>query len=161
MALNIISCLASFPKFGALPTEVRLLIWQHALPAPRIIYICENSLDDADDLGIDEEDLLQIIFFCPPACIVLKILFSRGAASKHVSWWPADTNLSLALQQTPQQRIWNGFASIQFGVETESVIAWPEDIRVDLSRDILFLGVRCVAFFEDIFKVPGLDWPRI
>lgn len=34
-------------------------------------------------------------------------------------------------------------------------------MRVDLSRDIIYLGVTCVSHFQDIFKVLGLDWPRI
>ena len=64
----------------------------------------------------------------------------------------------LALLQA-LSKIWNGFASIwrrdRFTIEL------PEDIRFDLSRDLLYLRVSCVADFQHIFKVPGRDWPRI
>ena len=155
--------LAPFPKFAALPTEVRLLIWQHALPAPRIIYISENSMDDPEELGIDNALLSGVLvpsrlysaqdFALERSCVEARELVA--SRYKPIACAPTD----------PQQRIWNGFAwTDDYGfkmVEMESPIAWPENIRVDLSRDILYLGVTYTTYFQDIFKIPGLDWPRI
>ena len=153
MAMDMKCCLASFPKFTALPTEVRLLIWQHALPAPRIIYISENTMDDMEELGIHEEDVLLSGLLVPSRLFSAQdfaLERSCGEARELV----ASRYKPIAFAPTgPQQRIWNGFASTEYGVETDSPIAWPENIRVDLSRDILYVGVAYTTFFQDIFKV--------
>lgn len=61
----------------------------------------------------------------------------------------------------PWRRIWNGFGSLEFPPDMESAIAWPEDIRVDLSRDILYVEAQNVTEFRLFFKIPHLDLPRV
>ncbi|KAI0543353.1 hypothetical protein F4679DRAFT_590568 [Xylaria curta] len=47
----------SFPKFMLLPTELRLIIWEYALPDPRTLRVCLNpDSDDDDDDDDDDED---------------------------------------------------------------------------------------------------------
>ncbi|KAI1744482.1 hypothetical protein F4680DRAFT_468417 [Xylaria scruposa] len=45
----------SFPKFMLLPTELRFIIWEYALPDPRYLRVCVES-DDEDEDDDDDDD---------------------------------------------------------------------------------------------------------
>jgi hypothetical protein len=43
MAVELHDVLSSFPLFPNLPSEIRQMIWEHALPGPRIVYLQHHS----------------------------------------------------------------------------------------------------------------------
>lgn len=155
---------ASFTKFAELPTELRLHIWRAALPSPRVIYIAEYRMDDLEDWQDDwDDDTPRSMILVPSrlhsagdfaierSCIEARDLVA--STYKPIIFPPPDDD--------PQKRRWNGFASWEFGVDTESPIAWPEDIHIDLSRDILYLSAPNVMAFRTFFKMRHLDLPRV
>ncbi|KAI8951577.1 hypothetical protein F4801DRAFT_601159 [Xylaria longipes] len=46
----------SFPNFLRLPAELRLIIWEYALPKGRTLRICPNEDTDDEDEGDDDEE---------------------------------------------------------------------------------------------------------
>jgi len=156
---------ASSTEFAELPTELRLRIWRDALPSPRVIYVSEFEMDDVEewqDCGEDDTPISVILvpsrlhsaqeFAIERSCVEARDLVA--STYKPVVFPPPD-------DPQGQQRIWNGFASLEFGAQTKSAIAWPEDIHVDLSRDILYLDMPSVIAFRSFFKIPHLDLPRV
>ncbi|TRX98478.1 hypothetical protein FHL15_000552 [Xylaria flabelliformis] len=47
---------SSFPKFMLLPIELRLVIWEYALPEPRTLRVCPKPETDDEDEDEDDDD---------------------------------------------------------------------------------------------------------
>jgi hypothetical protein len=130
----------------------------------------EDELMSEEDELMSEEDEFQLLddntplaALLMPSCLHSAEEFAIERSCAEARDLVASTYKPIVFPppKDPQERIWNGFTSLGSDVDTKSAIAWPENIRVDLSRDVLYLGVLNVTEFQSLFKIPHLDLPRV